>query len=177
MQNIKWVTVEGFSRYEVSNTGVIRSMNYKNSGRVVDLSPCTDKKGYLKTVLLADTGKYVNVTVHRVVISNFKEKVEGKDYINHIDGVKSNNHIDNLEWCTISENMLHAYANGLMIKKVGSSNGNSKLKEHQVKAIRESAAAGGRYYGRKDLALKYGVSECTIKEVVTRRKNKFYNVK
>ena len=127
-------------------------------------------------MLQGDDGKYHSLCVHTFVALAFHgDKPEGLQ-VNHIDGVKTNNSPDNLEYVTLSENLLHAYRLGLIKPKVGSSNGNAKLTEQDVKEIREHAKNNGRYYGRKMLAEKYGVSECTIKEVVTRRKNKFYNV-
>lgn len=178
-----WKPIVGFSRYEASNTGLLRSLNYKRSGKIVVLKPALSPDGYWSTVLLRDDGKYISIKVHRAVALAFYDCPTGLE-INHIDGNKQNNWADNLEVVNRSENMRHAYKLGLMKSKVGSSNGNSKLTEDDVRNIRKAAAesvresgrTGVRYYGRKALALQYGVSECTIKEVVSRRKNKFYNV-
>ena len=170
-----WKPVVGFSRYEASNTGLLRSLNYKRSGRIVVLKPALSPDGYWSTVLLKDDGRYISIKVHRAVALAFYDCPAGLE-INHIDGNKQNNWADNLEVVNRSENMRHAYKLGLMTRKVGSSNGNSKLTEKDIKEIRDHAVVNGRYYGRKELAAKYGVAECTIKEVVVRRKNKFYNV-
>lgn len=171
-----WKTIPNFSRYEASNLGNLRSINYKNSGKIVNLNPSKAKDGYIKTMLQDDNKKYHSLTVHLFVCMAFIGiKKEGFE-INHKDGNKSNNNINNLEYCTRSQNIQHAFDNKLMMPKVGSLNGMAKLTESQVIEIRNHAKNNGRYYGRKELALKYNVSECTIKEVVTRRKNKFYNV-
>jgi len=171
-----WKRIPNFSRYEASNLGNLRSLNYKNSGKIKLLKPAFSKDGYLKTMILNDNGKYCSWTVHLFVALTFLGEKKESFEINHKDGNKANNSIDNLEYCTKSENLLHAFANGLIKPKVGSLNGMAKLTEKDVLEIREHAKNNGRYYGRKELALKYNVSECTIKEVVTRRKNKFYNV-
>lgn len=64
-----------------------------------------------------------------------------------------------------------------MENKQGSENGASKLTEKEVKEIRDYASNfKGRYYGRKQLAEKYGVCECTIKEIVNHRKNRWKHV-
>jgi hypothetical protein len=174
-EKIRWASVSGYSRYEASDTGLLRSINYKNSGKTVILKPATGKDGYLQTALQKDNGEYTSMKIHKAVILAFSYIPTGKE-INHIDGNKKNNYLLNLEVVDRSANITHAYARGLISPKVGSANGMSKLTEEDVRNIREVAASGGRYYGRKELALKYGVSECTIKEVVVRRKNKFYNV-
>ena len=170
----KWKTIHGFSGYEASTHGRLRSLNYKRTGEVKVLKP-SSSEGYYKTMLKDDLGKYRSYGVHKFVcLAFYGLRPEGLE-INHKDGNKLNNSPINLEYITRSANIQHAYDNGLMSAKVGSSNGMAKLNEQQVKEIREHAANSGRYYGRKELAIKYGVSECTIKEVVTRRKNKFYN--
>lgn len=172
----RWEQIPNFSTYEASTEGRLRSTNYKRSKKTKVLKLALSPDGYLKTMLLDDDGKYRSWTVHKFVALAFHgAKPEGLE-INHIDGVKTNNKPCNLEYVSKSENLKHAYKIGLISPKIGSSNGNAKLTEQDVKEIREHAANSGRYYGRKMLAEKYGVSECTIKEVVTRRKNKFRNV-
>jgi hypothetical protein len=171
----KWKKIQGFSNYEASNKGNLRSLNYKRTGKKKVLKPSVCD-GYLKTMLKSDCGKYKSWYVHKFICLAFHgQKTKGME-INHKDGDKLNNSPDNLEYVTRSENIKHSYNLGLKKPQVGSSNGNSKLTEEQVREIRIHAANNGRYYGRKKLAEKYGVSECTIKEVVTRRRNKFYNV-
>jgi hypothetical protein len=170
-----WKRIPNFSRYEASSEGRLRSLNYKNSGKVKVLKPA-ETGGYLKTMLLSDNGKYRSRYVHVFVCTAFKGKKPEALEINHIDGNKLNNAVVNLEYITKSENIKHAYRLGLIEPKVGSKNGMAKLTEQDVAEIREYVTNKGRYYGRKALSDKYNVSECTIKEVVNRRKNKFYNV-
>lgn len=171
-----WKPIPNFSRYEASDKGNLRSLNYKNSKKTKVLKPALSPDGYLKTMLQDDNNKYSSWTVHKFVALAFFGIANEDMEINHIDGIKTNNELSNLEYVTRSENLIHAYKHDLIIRRVGSLNGNSKLKESDVIEIREHARNSGRYYGRKELAAKYGVSECTIKEVIARRKNKFYNV-
>lgn len=166
-----------YSRYEASSCGQLRSNNYKNSGKSKILKPALSKDGYYQTMLQDDNGKYHSRKVHWFVCMAFFGERHVGFQVNHKDGNKINNTIENLEYCTIKDNIKHAYEMGLITPKVGSLNGNSKLSEQDVFEIRKYVAQCPiRYYGRKKLAVKYGVSECTIKEIVTRRKNKFYNV-
>tara|TARA_S200002703_G_scaffold41490_1_gene36015 strand:- start:163 stop:687 length:525 start_codon:yes stop_codon:yes gene_type:complete len=172
----KWKTIPNFSLYEASTEGRLRSTNYKRTGKVKVLKPAVSSDGYLKTMLKRNDGKYCSYTVHKfIALAHLGDKPKGYE-VNHKDGNKLNNSSDNLEYVTRSENIRHAYKNGLCEPMKGSKNGMAKLSEQDVKEIREHAANNGRYYGRKMLAEKYGVSECTIKEVVTKRKGKFSHV-
>lgn len=166
-----WRQIPNFSRYEASTKGRLRSTNYKNTGKTKVLKPADGGDGYLKTMLLNDDGEYKSWGVHKWIALTYKgKKPEGME-INHIDGVKINNAPDNLEYCTKSENFIHAYENDLMERKRGSKNGMAKLTEKQVIAIRKHAKENGRYYGRKELAEKHGVSEAQIKDIVNRRRD------
>ena len=167
----KWKVIPMFSRYEASTHGRLRSTNYKNSGKTKVLKPADGGDGYLKTMLQRDDGKYCSWGVHKWIAMTFLGEKPNRLEINHKDGVKTNNAPENLEYCTRSENLLHAYENDLMEKKIGSKNGMSKLTEKEVKEIRDHAENSGRYYGRKALAEKYGVSEGQIKDIVNRRRN------
>ena len=169
--------------YEASSQGRIRStkkiitksngIEYTRISKV--LKPALNPDGY-ESCGLSINGKNTTFKVHRLVAETFIENQERKPQVNHINGIKNDNKVENLEWVTISENIKHSYRKKLRNPKVGSLNGMSKLSEKEVSEIRIHAKNKGRYYGRAELAKKYGVSECTIKEVVTRRKNKFYNV-
>lgn len=170
---IKWKKIQGFSRYEASNTGLLRSTNYKNSGKTKVLKPAPDKKGYLKTMLQNDQGGYNSKHVHWFVTLAFYGPREEGLTVDHIDGNKQNNYINNLEYVTRSENCKRAVKTGLWEIKHGSKNGNSKITEEQVKEIREyySQFKKGERYGRKALADKYGISESHLKDILSRRRN------
>jgi len=167
----EWKQLENYSVYEVSNTGKIRSTNYKRSGKTIELKLSLNKNGYPQTMIKCDDGRYMSKPVHYfITLGWFGMRDDGND-VNHIDGNKQNNNITNLEYCTHQENCQHAVDSGLWKIKHGSTNGNSKLTESDVIAIRHHAANNGRYYGRKMLADKYGVSESHIKDIVTNRRD------
>ncbi len=175
---IKWRTIPGFSRYEASSDGHIRSTNYKNSRKTKVLKPAADGKGYLKTMLQRDDGGYCSSYVHKWMAITFIGE-RPQDYtVDHIDGNKQNNSADNLEYVTRSENMQRACDMGLMKPMRGELNGMSKLTTPDILEIREYVRVnskfksnGSRYgYGRKALAEKYGISEAHLKDVISQRR-------
>lgn len=108
---------EGF--YEVSNYGKVRSITRKTQFGVgyrvykgKELKLQADKDGY-KRVALHKEGKQKRFFVHRLVGLCFIDNPENKPVINHIDGDKANNYVENLEWVTRSENDIHAFDTGL----------------------------------------------------------------
>lgn len=108
-----WKPVIGYeSRYEVSNMGNVRSLNYRSTGKTRMLKPVTEGKGYLMVGLCCNqTMKWGKV--HRLVASAFIPNPENKPQVNHINGIKTDNRADNLEWVTNGENLRHAYKHGL----------------------------------------------------------------
>ena len=162
-----WLPIPNFINYEASNLGRLRSLNYKRSGCVKVIKPSLGKDGYLQTMLLNDNGRYQSWKVHKFITLSFLgARSEGME-VNHKDGIKTNNNICNLEYCTRSENMVHAFANGLEKPMRGELNGNAKLTKDNVIHIRTTAMNGGRYYGRKALADMYGITEAHVKDVAT----------
>jgi len=104
----KLTVLDLFSGYTIREDGEVRS----RFGRKI--KPQVGKNGYIRVELWTN-GKGKKYLLHRLLAQAFVPNPEGKPQINHIDGNKSNNVISNLEWCTQSENQLHAYRNGLQV--------------------------------------------------------------
>ena len=122
----EWKEIKGYEgKYIISNYGEIISLpRYKeNRGKFQYVEPkeicryVNKKNGYVY-VQLWNNATYKNIRLHKLVAENFIENKEGKEQINHIDGNKKNNKVNNLEWCTCKENIQHAYKIGL-IKRGG----------------------------------------------------------
>lgn len=125
-----WKDVLGYEgSYQISNysnvRGLDRSITQRN-GTVISrkgqlLKPRLDSKGYY-FLRLGNKNKWV----HRMIIESFVRPMESKEVVNHIDGVKTNNSLDNLEICSSGHNQKHAYATGLRGGQDSKNNGNYK---------------------------------------------------
>lgn len=105
-----WKKINEYDGYEISNLGKIRS--FKKDKNNFILKQRITKGGYLR-ITLYKNGMAKKYLVHRLVAQTFIPNPENKPQINHLDGNKQNNKVDNLEWCTNSENQKHAYKTGL----------------------------------------------------------------
>jgi len=107
--------------YQISDEGVIKSkdrtcvdsLGRKRFRSGVILKPDVAQNGYYR-VTLCKNGKKLQRYVHRLIAIHFIKNDKNLPQINHKDGNKLNNSIDNLEWCTVQENVIHAYKHGLI---------------------------------------------------------------
>ena len=142
MKNKIWKDIPNYEGlYQVSNFGEVKSLpkirnifntHYFSKEKI--LKPALNDSGY-KIVVLAKNKKVKTLRVHRLVALAFIDNFENKPQVNHKDGNKLNNNVENLEWCTNSENEKHAYKLGL--KKIN--NGCFK-KGHKYLRRRNNAA-------------------------------------
>ena len=96
-----FVKIEGFDNYEVSNLGKVRNIK---TGKI--LKPSLNHNGYLR-LWLYENNKQKQLYLHRIVATAFIDNPEAKPCVNHIDENKTNNDLNNLEWCTERENNVH----------------------------------------------------------------------
>ncbi|MBL7692606.1 MAG: NUMOD4 motif-containing HNH endonuclease [Flavipsychrobacter sp.] len=117
----KWMPIPVYGGiYEVSDTGLVRSVDRyvdlpgekRRRIRGKQLSPKRSKDGYL-FVSLSKDGVAKTHYIHRLVATAYIPNPNGLPEVNHLDGIKTNNAVINLDWCTHRDNVRHAYANGL----------------------------------------------------------------
>ena len=105
-ENIIWRQIEGFKNYKVSNTAQVKYWNTVNSNNII--TQRIDRAGYY-TVRLSNEGKSHTQYVHRLVAKAFLPNHQSLKFVNHRNGVKTDNNIRNLEWVSHSSNIKHAY--------------------------------------------------------------------
>lgn len=168
-----WKSVKGYEGfYEVSNLGRIKSLDrllkgkyrlYRQPGKL--LKPRISN-GY-KYVNLCKNGKIKVATIHTLVLSTFRRPAKPREIANHKDGVKSNNSLKNLEWCTYRENALHAFRIGLRKRKLGMDNNSVKLTNTQVLKIRTIRAESKLSY--RKLGKLFGITGMACYDIISRK--------
>lgn len=155
-----WVSLNGVVEcgeyYQVSNLGNIRSIDRFINNRIIKGQPIKtslDRYGYVK-VRFRNRGKVKNHSVHVLVGLAFIPNPTNKPQINHKDGNKQNNHVDNLEWCTGEENQQHAFKTGLNY------NHNRKMSDKDINKAKELYNNGNYTYSK--LAKIFNVSISTM---------------
>ena len=168
---IIWKDVVGYEGYyEVSNTGLVRSVDRTVKSRWgtpkklkgKPMKTYTNRYGY-EMIILTCLGKQKHHSIHQMVGKAFMENPESLETINHKDGNKLNNFVDNLEWMSFKENRAHAYTTGLASSK-GVRNSKAKLSDIQVVEIVNRYKAGQIL--QKQLAVEYGVHLSTIQRII-----------
>ena len=166
MTNIveQFVNLDEYPGYFISSLG--RVIGLRNEF----LKPSKNEKGYLVVRIKNKNGKAQTVRVHRLVAMAFIPNPHHYLEVNHIDGNKQNNNVNNLEWCTRNQNIAHAMRTGLSPLKYGFSNPYSVLTKEQVEYIRNHYIARDKEFGCRALAKKFKVHHKTIADVINNKR-------
>ena len=152
-------SIDGYPTYSIDRGGNIFSSKLGGHKK-----PQLDKDGY-SVVTLTSGKRRRTFKIHRLLAISFIPNPQDKPLVNHKNGIKSDNRLENLEWCTHKENVQHAYDEGLQEGIRGERNTNSKLTEQDVLFI--------RYWHNKhklaDIAEAFNVSKSLVCKVVYRK--------
>lgn len=150
-----WIDIKGFEgRYQVSPDGMVR-----NAKTLRVLKP-KKAKGYLQVSLGAGNYSYI----HRLVAQAFIPNPDELPQVNHLDGIKSNNAVTNLEWCSASGNLKHAYETGLL-DGTACKNPKSGYEHSRSRAVVMSSESGHiqiTYPSIRNAAAETGVDQSSI---------------
>ena len=172
MQEI-WLPIPGYEAfYQASTHGRIKAnvrlrrgvtKNGKETQRRIDekiLKQAPHTAGYLCLSLTKEGGaKARSMLVHRMVAVTFIDNPENLPWVNHKDGNKKNNHVENLEWCTPTYNIMHALGAGFIPILRGSQRATAKLNEEKVHVIKKMMLLG---FTNEKLAELFEVSTAPI---------------
>lgn len=143
-------------KYWITKSGKVVSTAF---GRLKLLKPST---GAGVVYPFHSLGNGVNLYLHRILAQMFIPNPKGLPYINHIDGNKFNYKLENLEWCTASENTIHALKNGLRRQARGTDYPQARFTEKDVKDIKQRLSNGERV---KDISELYEVTHSLVSAI------------
>lgn len=154
--------IKSIDHYVLMKPGLFRIQK----GRMIKLHK--SRKGYIMCSIKKN-GKNFHTSIHRLIAICFIPNIHNKDQVNHINGIKDDNRIGNLEWCTNRENIIHAYSNDLIKVNKGEKHHNSKITDMDELTIFYKRKNGASY---KSLSLEYGLSIQAIQKRVINNLNK-----
>lgn len=157
-----WRPVIGYEgRYEVSDLGRVRSLDYYRKGITVVMR--TSRKKWYPTVSLFKDNIERSYSVHSLVAEAFLGPRPDKWEVNHKDGVKNNNALENLEYVTSQRNKIHAIEMGLKKVQRGKDASRVKLTENQVREIRRLVNGGMM---QKEVAPLFGIHKSNVSAIM-----------
>ncbi len=172
-----WRDIPGWKgMYQASNLGRIKSLaryivTVKGTKYPIEekiLKGHVDTKGYIQVEFKRNRRRHI-IALHRLIALAFIPNPENKPQINHINGNKTDNRIENLEWCTGSENVRHAWNNRLNHALHGEQHPNAKLTNEQAKWVKEHYIPRDKEYGVNAMARKFNVSTTPIYNILKKK--------
>lgn len=171
MQVEYWKDIQGYEgQYQVSNLGRVKSLGNKSNHKGEILLRQSTVNGY-KHVSLSNNSLQQIHKVHRLVAVAFIDNPKNYPQVNHKDGNKQNNRVENLEWCNAQENALHAQRMGLRVQKKGAENSRS-IKVKQIDPLTNETI--NVYGGLREMEKVTGFTRANVKRVLNDDKKRAY---
>jgi hypothetical protein len=175
-----WVIYKEFPKYGVNKFGQVCSFDYNHTGKLKIIKQYKDRDGYKYVFLIVNNKRYKRL-VHRMILTTFIPNLENKPQVNHINGTRDDNRLENLEWCTAKENVIHSYkinnkkTSDLSRKKASerfskTNNPKAKITQTIAENIRRDRKRGCLL---KEISKKYNLS---ISQCSCISRNKFWNI-
>lgn len=151
--------------YKISNKGRVKSI-IERGGKKPREMKMQKRNGYLRVPLTDINGVRSHKSIHRLVLESFIG-VNNELEVNHKNGIKSDNRLSNLEWCTRSQNQIHAFKNNLQTALKGFDIHNSVLSDKDVISIRNEYNKSGATY--QSIADRYNITKQNVYCIIKRK--------
>jgi predicted XRE-type DNA-binding protein len=158
-----FVAVRDFPSYLIGSRGEVISRNYRQTGKAKKLQRSVNRYGY-ETVELWKNGERKRVTVHQLVAQHFVPNPQGKPQVDHLNGNKTDNRAENLEWVTAQENIRRSWEGDQREERVGENNHASKVTKgeaERIKMLYEETDAT-----QSDIATRFDLNQSQVSRIV-----------
>lgn len=162
----EWKDIIGYKGiYKISSLGRIKSLKRKYCRKTFVMKPSKNADGYLVTALRKN-GISKTVSISRLVAIHFLENPKKFKEVNHKNSIRTDNRVNNLEWCDRKYNVNHSYKYGFC-SRVGSLNNRTKLDDNDIIFIREINKAG--LFSYREIGLMFNLSKSGVYNICKKR--------
>lgn len=160
-----WKDINNHKGYQISNMGNVRSFKSKGPNKLLKdnyhlLKTHISNHGYVRVALRDGKKLSISLYIHRLIAEHFIDNPLKLSHVNHINGIRHDYRIENLEWVTCKDNVLHG--RHVLGKVIGNNHHNSKLNDDKVRLIRKLISDGKN---DTEIGLSFGVHRRTISDV------------
>lgn len=162
-----WKPLLEYKGIEVSSIGRVRKAANKRRSEIIMSTFCTDRDGYYKCSVQRLDGSWTQDYIHRLVAKAFISNPSNKSQVNHINGIRTDNRVENLEWVTPKENVIHSFKYGARkaCKEVPRSTTLTDFQVSQIGTLRT-------LYTVKQISKLFNIEYQTLKNIIHKKKQR-----